>query len=140
MKVFLKANVVSEYSDDGPRFASFEATEDFMERVKALRGIVKDNGLSSCTEWYSIDWHRDDEWRMTCEELVVMDDSFCFIGYPKHSACRVETGLVENDLDAMLIKAKADGKTDVYYGMTQDEIDYLIESWPASQGVTAYTK
>ncbi len=127
MRVFVQAFAVGEFNN-GPQHARFDATPEFFQRLKHLQALLEEHRLSSVREWHAIAWEDTEEWRISCEELVVERGTFWFAGFPKSADYEVETRRIDNELEALVAQARVKGKTAVFYGLHQDEIDELRDS------------
>lgn len=98
--IYLEAYSCGEWGD-GPSYAKVDVTEAFAERLRTLRRVAEEHGLSEVRSFDSPEeWHNEEELRIVNCELCVCGDAFWFHAHPKHSDDAVETRA--QDIEAFL--------------------------------------
>lgn len=122
MKVFSEAYACSDFGD-GPTYATFIVTQEFVDSLANMRSIVIDNELSECRKWGSPEnWGAggiEDELRLTSGELVVTRDSMWFRDQPKHADYHIETRAIDIE---ELLQRYAGSDSEIYMGDDPDEL------------------
>ncbi|MBD3388726.1 MAG: hypothetical protein GF414_07480 [Candidatus Altiarchaeales archaeon] len=94
-----------EYCENGADYARIEATEELVARAEKLSTIIKENDLSTVTEWDNVemlcgDWdvepsdpehYKEFTHSVECEEMVCTGDCIYWEGFYKHTDQRWET-------------------------------------------------
>lgn len=94
-----------EWCEDGADYARIEVTEELVARAEKLSALIKENDLSTTTEWDSVemlsgDWDVDESDpahykefmpSVECEEMVCNRDCIYWAGFYKHTDFRWET-------------------------------------------------
>lgn len=126
--LWVAARAVTEGAE-GPQYARCLVTPQFLHRLRTLRALCVDHGLS---EIRVIDepevWGPGDvaeELRFNLPELCVTSSFFWFRDTPKHRDYAVETDAI--DIDVMLRDVVGSGES-LYIGIDPQDIDAVQES------------
>jgi hypothetical protein len=84
-------NATSDSASEHPRYAYFQVTQGFIDRLDELCGVLKDYNLSEVREFSGPEYEDKDEHRLDSHELVVTPNFVWFRATVKDADCDVET-------------------------------------------------
>jgi hypothetical protein len=124
-------NAVGAEGLDHPRFAYFQVTQSFLDRLDEICGVLKDYNLSEAREYSGAEYENEDEFRLDSHELVVTPSNTWFRATIKHTDADVETrGISPSQFDDAFEKSEDDAI--VFFGDDCDKeeaVDWYREAF-----------
>lgn len=123
--VFVGASTTSEFGE-GPSFAKFKVNDRFIARLRRLKALCEEQGLTEVRVTAGPDlWGGCDEnaLRLQCPELVVTCGSFWFNDQPKHMDYEILTR--GQSIDSFIEMVNEDGAKERFIDGIEEEIAAL---------------